>query len=78
MKTPLTTFFENNKTLLPKEVQNKLIEEEKEHIILAYEAGKCKGSLDNDEDFWGEEYFKEEYFKNKEICIADLIFHNLP
>jgi hypothetical protein len=78
MKTPLTTFFEKNKTLLSKEVQNKLIEEEKEHIILAYEAGKCKGSLDDDEDFWGEEYFKEQYFEDKKICISDLIFHNIP
>ena len=77
MITPLTDFFENNKTLLSLDLQKKLLEQEKEHIILAYEAGKCKGSLD-DEDYWGEEYFKDEYFKEEKVCISDLIFHNIP
>ena len=78
METPLTTFFRKNKTLLSLDLQKELLEQEKEHIILAYEAGKCKGSLDDDEDYWGEEYFKEEYFKEEKVCISDLIFHNLP
>lgn len=71
MKTPLTTFFEKNKNFLNSDLQKQLLEQEKEHIILAYEAGKCKGSLYDDEDYWGEEYFKEEYFKEEKVCISE-------